>query len=203
METRGYPFDYCDDVREIDRFFQGGRLCDECERFLEKSRRNGQITGEQLDSVKKLLLMARGREYEYDLATSFAGPERKLASQLSKIISEAGFKVFYDNSYTEDIIGKNGPEVLDEVFRKTSRFCVIFVSHEYGQRRWPKFEAESAKARALQEGRNDYIVPIVVEDSVVEDGSLSDLLKDTFRLSLATHSLEQIAEIVIGRLRRP
>jgi hypothetical protein len=42
----------------------------------------------------------------------------------------------------------------------------------------------------------------VVEDGVVEEGPLSDLLKNTFRLSLATHSLEQIAEILIGKLRR-
>jgi hypothetical protein len=111
--------------------------------------------------------------------------------------------VFYDNYYAEDMLGKKVPDFLDEVFRKTSRFCVIFASHAYEQREWPKFEVESAKTRALQERGGDYIVPIVIEDGVVEEGPLSDLLKNTFRLSLATHSLEQIAEILIGKLRRP
>ena len=147
--------------------------------------------------------MARGREYEYDVAISFARPERELALQLAAMIRKAGLRVFYDNFYAEDMLGKKVPDFLDEVFRKTSRFCVILASHAYGQREWPKFEVESAKARALQERGDDYIFPIVVEDEVVKEGPLSDLLKNTFHLPLATHSLEQIAEILICRLRRP
>jgi TIR domain len=64
METRGCPLDYCDDVHEIDRFFQGGRLCDECEHMLQIKQRDGEITANQLESVKRLLLKARGRDFE-------------------------------------------------------------------------------------------------------------------------------------------
>jgi hypothetical protein len=197
-ETRGCPLDYCDTVQEIDRFFQGGRLCDECERILQTKRRNGEITAEQLDSVKKLLLRARGRDYEYDVAMSFAGSERELAEQLSAIIRKAGFKVFYDDFYAEEIVGKNLTDFFDEVYRKTSRFCVIIVSHEYARRMWTTLERQRAQARHRQEMGNDYIIPIVVE---YED--LSGLLETTGYLSLERYSLERIAEILIGRLSRP
>src|SRR5262249_54511247 len=41
------------------------------------------------------------RRYTYDVAISFAGPQRPLAEELANRIREAGFKVFYDDFYPE------------------------------------------------------------------------------------------------------
>lgn len=196
-ETRGCLLDYCDDVRDIDRFFEIGHLCDQCERTIQIKRRDAEITLEQIDSVKKLLGKAIGREYKYDVAISFAGSERELAERLAAMLRDAGFKVFYDDFYPEELVGKNLTDFFDEVYRKNSRFCLILVSREYERRIWTTEERQRAQARAREEMGNDYIIPILVEDA-----DLSGILKTTGYLSLEKYSLEQIAQIVIRKLQR-
>jgi hypothetical protein len=50
-ETRGCPFDYCNDVREIDVSFQTRKLCAEHENYLQEQVKKGRLSKEQLDSA--------------------------------------------------------------------------------------------------------------------------------------------------------
>ena len=104
----------------------------------------------------------------FDVAVSFAGTERAEAEKLAGILREAGYAVFYDNFYPEQLWGKNLAIFFDEIFRKRARFCVMFVSKEYRDRKWTIHEARSAQARALEEKGNDYILPIRVDDIELE-----------------------------------
>lgn len=41
--------------------------------------------------------------------------------------------VFYDDFYSEMLWGKNLVVFFDDIYRKGSRFCVMFISNEYAQ----------------------------------------------------------------------
>ena len=86
----------------------------------------------------------------FDVAVSFAGTEREPAEKLAEILRAAGITVFYDNFYPEHLWGKNLTAFLDEIYRKRAKFCVVFVSTEYKNRKWTVHELRSAQAKALE-----------------------------------------------------
>ncbi len=55
---------------------------------------------------------------EFDLAISFAGTERPLAEELAMRMRDAGFDVFYDGFYPEQLRGKDLAAYFDQVYRR-------------------------------------------------------------------------------------
>jgi len=102
---------------------------------------------------------------KFDVAISFAGTERELAEHLADLVRNEGYKVFYDAYYEEQLWGKDLPVFFDEIYRKRSSYCVIFISQEYRDRMWTNHERKSAQARALKERGNEYILPVRVDDT--------------------------------------
>jgi hypothetical protein len=133
--------------------------------------------------------------YRFDVAISFAGPQRPLAEQLAGIVRDAGFNVFYDGFYPEELWGKELPVFFDVIYRKKSRFCVMFVSQDYVDRIWTNFERRSAQARALEQKGDDYVLPIKVED--VE---LPGMPPTIGYLSLSQLSMDHIGELLVRKL---
>lgn len=133
--------------------------------------------------------------YLYDVAFSFAGTERALAEEIATLVRNDGFKVFYDNFYPEQLWGKDLVALFDRIYRKDSRYCVMFLSGEYRDRIWTTHERRSATARALQERGNEYILPVKVENVDI-DG----LAPTVGHVSLAEMSPTQIAELLIRKL---
>ena len=131
----------------------------------------------------------------FDVAISFAGTERGEAEKLAGIVREAGYDVIYDNFYAEQLWGKNLTVFFDEIFRKRARFCVIFVSKEYRDRKWTIHEARSAQARALEERGNEYILPIRVHEIELEG-----LLPTIGYVSLNV-GIDRIGEMLVKKLR--
>lgn len=109
-------------------------------------------------------LSAGHEDLNFDVAISFAGTERKYAEELATRLRSAGFKVFYDMFFPEDLWGKNLVEFFHEIYSKRSRYCVIFVSAEYLRREWTVHERRSAQERMLAERGQEYILPIKIED---------------------------------------
>src|SRR5947209_9143863 len=101
---------------------------------------------------------------QFDVAISFAGPERQHASRLADLVRQAGFAVFYDDFYPAQLWGEDLVALFDEIYRKRARYCIIFKSQEYIQRIWTTHERRSAVARAVQERGKAYLLPIEVED---------------------------------------
>jgi len=103
--------------------------------------------------------------------------------------------VFYDEFYPEHLWGKDLAVHFDRVYRKESRFCVIFISVEYSKRAWTYLELRSALARAVTERGNEYILPIRVE-AVDLDGVPPTL----GYVDIAAHSIETIGEMLLRKL---
>jgi hypothetical protein len=52
----------------------------------------------------------------YDIAFSFAGTERALAEQIATIVRNAGFNVFFDSFYPEQLWGKDLVAMFDRIY---------------------------------------------------------------------------------------
>jgi len=131
----------------------------------------------------------------FDVAISFAGTEREQAEKLAEILRAAGIAVFYDYFYPEHFWGKNLTAFLDEIYRKKAKFCVVFVSTEYKDRKWTNHELRSAQARALEQKGDEYILPVKVDDTEL-DGLPPNV--GYVEISLG---IEKIAELLIKKLQ--
>jgi len=135
-------------------------------------------------------------KFDFDVAVSFAGTERTHAERLASLVKDAGFRVFYDNFYPEQLWGKDLVVFFDEIYRKRSKFCVIFVSQEYLSRMFTNHERKSAQARAIQEKGNEYILPIKVDDT-----DLPGLQPTIGYLWLKEYGIGRIADILVKKLK--
>jgi hypothetical protein len=132
----------------------------------------------------------------YDLAISFAGAQRDIAEAIANRVRDAGFEVFYDRFYPEQLWGKDLAVFFDEVFRKKARYCLIFVSNEYIERDWTNHERRSAVARMIESKGKEYILPVKVHD--VE---LPGVQSTIGYVSLREYSVGQIADMVLEKIR--
>ena len=134
-------------------------------------------------------------QYRYDIAISFAGPQRSMAEALARSVRDAGFEVFFDGFCPEHLWGKDLTVFFDQVFRKEARFCVMLVSKEFVERIWTTRERQSAMARAVAERGNEYILPVQVE--AVE---VPGLLPTIGYVPLGDRPIEEIAELLKKKL---
>lgn len=102
----------------------------------------------------------------YDVALSFAGEDREYVEIVAEILHAIGLKVFYDRYEEVDMWGKNLYTHLDDVYRKKSRYCVMFVSKYYKEKLWTNHERQSAQARAFNQSE-EYILPIKIDETEI------------------------------------
>jgi hypothetical protein len=131
----------------------------------------------------------------FDVAISFAQPQRPLAEALANIVRKAGFVVFYDAYYQADLWGAELPIIFDEIYRKRSRYCVIFKSREYAARMWTNVERRSAVARAIEDRGLAYVLPVDVDEA-----ELPGIPPTIGHLALDKHTIEDIAQFLVAKL---
>ena len=131
----------------------------------------------------------------FDVAISVAGPDKQHARDLAEQLQAAGFAVFFYEFYPEYLWGKNLTITFDEIYRKRSRYCVMFVSKEYRDRVWTSHEMRSALARAVEEKGNEYILPIRIDDT-----ELDGLLPTISYLPLDM-GIKEIGDLLIKKLQ--
>jgi len=134
--------------------------------------------------------------FSFDVAISYATSEKELAEALAKQVREAGFEVFYDGFYPEQLWGKDLASFFDRIYRKESKFCVMFISNQYAQRMWTTYERRSAQARAIEEKGNEYILPIRIDNT-----DLDGLPPTIGYLSIVKFTIDEIAQLLIKKLR--
>lgn len=102
----------------------------------------------------------------YEVVLSFAGEDREYVEEVAKILKERGIKLFYDKYEEATLWGKDLVEHLDQVYRGSARYCVMFISKHYATKLWAIHERRSAFAKALQE-RQEYILPARFDDTEI------------------------------------
>jgi TIR domain/HEAT repeats len=138
--------------------------------------------------------MAKG-PHTYDVAISFAGEDRLVVERFAAVLAHAGFRIFYDLWERDVLWGKDLYQYLDEVYRKRSRFCVIFISAAYVQKAWTSHELRSAQARALEQ-KSEYLLPIRLDDTEIPGFPPTIAYVDARQTSV-----EDIAAIAILKVR--
>lgn len=106
-------------------------------------------------------------EFDYDVAVSFAGEDRKFVHEfVRELRRRGGVRVFYDQDETAEMWGANLVEYLHDVYRSRARFALLFVSRHYLAKKWTNHERRSAQDRALSEAVS-YILPVKLDDSTL------------------------------------
>lgn len=101
-------------------------------------------------------------DYRYDVALSFAGPDRPHALALASRLQRAGFRVFFDRF--EEMWGQDLSERLHAIYGQHCRRAVVFVSRAYAELPWTNFERRVLVSRALNE-EPGFLLPIRVDDT--------------------------------------
>jgi hypothetical protein len=105
--------------------------------------------------------------FEYDIALSFAGEQRKQVEEIAQCLEAAGVAVFYDNFSKAQLWGKDLYQHLSAVYQKKARFCIIFISKDYAEKAWTNHELKAAQARAFMEKGAEYILPVRFDNTEV------------------------------------
>lgn len=134
-------------------------------------------------------------EYEYDIAISYASEDIAFPEQLAVLLQERGVSVFFDKIYEAELWGKDLYRHFTKVFHSAARYCVIFVSKHYAGKLWTNQELRAAQARALEEGDQEYILPIRLDDT-----NIPGLLPTMKYVDGRTTQVEDIVELIVKKL---
>ena len=216
-ETRGCIMDFCGFLPAIDiGLAKGPAFCGECTSILqalqdigpavlalpEAFRRINDIAAVERDVTKAIVLrgqryLADTEGYDYDVALSFCGSDRKYAERLADQLRLNGIRVFYDRSEQADLWGRNLQIHLAELYRIRARYCVVLISANYVTSRWTKVELEAALAREFECG-DTYILPLRLDDTELRELSPVRCFVDA-----RGKSVEGVVALVKSKLTAP
>lgn len=134
--------------------------------------------------------------YEYDVALSFAGEQRPYVERVAQALRGRGVTVFYDRFEEVEMWGKDLVSFLEEVFREKARFCLMFLSRDYEQKRWPSWEGRAALTRVVS-GKEGYLLPVRFDDTPFP--GLPPAIK---YLDGSALSPDELADGVVAKLHR-
>ena len=117
-------------------------------------------------SIYKVLPISSAKDYDFDVALSFAGPNRPFVERVAEFVRRHKVPVFYDTYEEVDLWGKDLYTHLADVYSKRARYCVMFVSKDYAERLWTNHERKNAQARAFRENK-EYILPVRLDNTEI------------------------------------
>jgi hypothetical protein len=138
--------------------------------------------------------MRNSADFEYDVCLSFAGEDRDYVQKVADSLRTKRIRVFYDEYEEVKLWGKDLYVYLDEIYRKASRYCVLFISTHYANKLWANHERQSAQARAFTENQ-EYILPARFDDTEIPG------LRDTVAyIDLRRKTPQEFAELVACKI---
>ncbi|UJX41676.1 TIR domain-containing protein [Desulfovibrio sp. JY] len=103
-----------------------------------------------------------GKDYEYDFAISFAGENRELAKEISEQLEVFDTRVFIDENYEANFLGKAWHAQFELIFSNTSRLVICLLDQYYKAKIWPTFESECFLPRVA----DGDVIPIFLDESI-------------------------------------
>jgi len=184
-ETRGCILDFCDTMSDIIYGLeQGPKYCSTCSNKINQRGKEylfdlatavfnideileqDKSVSKRVGSYEKVRLQESSDEFDYDIAFSFAGEDRKYAERLAKELIKYDVRVFYDGFEKANLWGKDLFVYLSDLYRLRSKFCVLFLSQYYNKKLWTNHERKAAQSRAYKENE-EYILPIRLDDTEI------------------------------------
>lgn len=138
----------------------------------------------------------KNKNYEYDVALSFAGENRAYVEEVANSLKIRGIKVFYDLFEETNLWGKNLYEYLSEIYQNRAKYTVLFISGFYNQKLWTNHERVSMQARAFQESR-EYILPARFDDT-----EIPGILKTVGYINLTDRTPDEFAGLIEKKIKK-
>ncbi len=104
---------------------------------------------------------ADARDYEFDVAISFAGENRVLAEFVSQQLGELDINVFYDRNFEDNYLGGAWSKRFEEIFVEKSRIIVCLLDKFHNDKVWPTFERDCFRHRVKEEE----VIPVRLDDT--------------------------------------
>ncbi|MCT7406600.1 toll/interleukin-1 receptor domain-containing protein [Aliarcobacter cryaerophilus] len=98
------------------------------------------------------------KNYDYDIALSFAGENRDYVEEVAQTLKVYGVRVFYDKFEEHTLWGKNLIDYLQDIYKNKAKYTVMFISEYYAKKAWTTHERKSMQERAYRESE-EYILP--------------------------------------------
>lgn len=139
------------------------------------------------------------RDYEWDFALSFAGENRELARLIAKNLEILDARVFFDEYFENNYLGKTWSEQFKRIFGESSRLVICLLDTHHKSKIWPTFERECFVPR-VPDGD---VTPIFLDDTHFV-GIPSDLVGINFAADCSNENSEEavIEQIVYKLMER-
>ncbi|HGE8283651.1 TPA: TIR domain-containing protein [Serratia marcescens] len=118
------------------------------------------------------------KDFEFDIAISFAGENRELAKFIVEQLAELDISVFYDRNYEDNYLGGPWSKYFNDIFVNRSRLVVALLDKHHHNKVWPTFERDCFSERV----RNSEVIPILL-DKTIFAGIPRDLVSIQFELN--------------------
>lgn len=138
--------------------------------------------------------MARDDQFEYEVALSFAGPDRAVAEEFAALLKARDIQVFYDEYQSAELWGKDLVVHLVNLYSRKARYGVLFISRSYPIKAWTEAERRRAQELSLRDA-DEYILLLGLDDTDVPG-----MTKATGYRDLRQHSLESVADWLAQKL---
>lgn len=103
----------------------------------------------------------------YEVALSFAGEDRPYVRAVRDELKKLGITVFYDEDEQAALWGTDLYVHLDKVYRKSTLYCVMFISKAYAAKLWTNHERISLQARDFVHAHNGTVLPARFDDTEI------------------------------------
>jgi formylglycine-generating enzyme len=104
-----------------------------------------------------------GKDYQYDIALSFAEEDHNAAIALKlALIIEGVREVYYYPEHTTETWGKPLATQLAVVYAQKARYAVVLISKEYFKKRYTRIEWAAIRQRMAQDAPMVYMLPVLL-----------------------------------------
>lgn len=117
------------------------------------------------------------KDYDFDVAISFAGENRTLAEFITKNLEILDMSVFYDKNFEDNYLGGPWSKHFNEIFVEQSRIVVVLLDTFHHEKVWPTFERDCFAPRV----KNAEVIPVRLDDTVFV-GIPNDLVSIHFKM---------------------
>lgn len=132
----------------------------------------------------------------YDVVLSYASEQAGYVEEVAKQLKTFdGVRTFFDKEQEATLWGKDLVEFFDQIYRNSSKFCVMFISREYVDKMWPTHERRSALARAVEQQGKEYILPVRFDNTDVPGLPFTKAYVDAQKKTPA-----QLAQMILQKL---
>ena len=169
---------------------------DELQNVLRYLNEHLQPDGFLLKMVdERYKITSRQDSPQYQVALSYASEDRTYVRAVAGFLEDNQITFFYDEFEEARLWGKDLYEYFDAIFRKASRYCVMFISEHYARKVWPTHERRSAFARALQEKDEEYVLPVRFDDT-----KIPGLSPTVGYIDLRKKTAEELGKLILKKL---